>query len=57
MLIPCVILLMYIVYNSELILFRKDKTYSVLYRNFMQNISTVRAKESINFYFRKYLEL
>lgn len=57
MLISCVILLMYIVYNSELILFRKDKTYSVLYRNFMQNISTVRAKESINFYFLKYLEL
>lgn len=57
MLISCVILLMYIVYNSELNLFREDKTYSVLYRNFMQNISTVRAKESINFYFWKYLEL
>lgn len=33
MLISCDILLMYIVYNSELRLFRKDETHSVLYGN------------------------
>lgn len=49
MLISKEILLMYIAYNSELMLFRKHETYSVLYGNFMQNISAVRAKESTNF--------
>lgn len=57
MLISNEILLMYIAYNSELMLFRKHETYSVLYGNFMQNISAVRAKESTNFYFGGYLEL